>query len=258
VINRGWLFTGQRRPTSCVARGTPADELPASAFVYCIQNHDQVGNRALGDRLSSCVSAEAYRAASLLLLFLPMTPLLFMGQEWAASTPFLYFTDHEPELGELIRAGRRREFAAFSEFSDPAARERIPDPQALATFQASKLRWAERESPMHRETLELYRKALALRRTDPVLSGSDRSELLAEATGDVLMVHRWRGNARRVLVMSFGSQAVQLESLTPHLRLRSSRTLLKSSAEAGSVLPVQGAIVLAGEGNLAGLVEPAR
>jgi len=256
VINRGWLYTGQRRPSNGRARGGPADELPASAFVYCIQNHDQIGNRALGDRLSSRVSAEAYRAASLLLLFLPMTPLLFMGQEWGARTPFLYFTDHDAELGQRIRAGRRREFAAFPEFADPAANERIPDPQALATFQASKLRWAEREVAEHRETLALYQQAIALRHSDEVLANSTREQLLAEASNDVLMVHRWHANARRVLVMNFGIDPVQLESIAPQLRLRNSRALIKSSANVGVVLPPHGAIVLSGDGNLAGLLEP--
>jgi maltooligosyltrehalose trehalohydrolase len=256
VINRGWLFTGQRSPSSGKARGGPADELPASALVYCIQNHDQVGNRAMGDRLSSRVSTEAYRAASLLLLFLPMTPLLFMGQEWAARTAFLYFTDHDAELGERVRAGRRREFAAFSEFADPAARERIPDPQALATFQASKLRWAERELMGHRETLELYQQAIALRRTDEVMTKSSREQLFAEAVGDVLMVQRWHGNARRALIMNFGSAPLQLDSIAARLRLRNHRALLRSSADFGALLPPGGAILLAGEGNLAGLVEP--
>ncbi|HKY36616.1 MAG TPA: malto-oligosyltrehalose trehalohydrolase [Polyangiaceae bacterium] len=258
VINRGWLFTGQRRPSSGRARGGPADELPASAFVYCIQNHDQIGNRALGDRLSSFVSTEAYRAASLLLLFLPMTPLLFMGQEWAARTPFLYFTDHDAELGERIRAGRRREFSAFPELEGPAARERIPDPQALATFQMSKLRWDERELTEHRETLELYQQAIALRRTDEVLANSGREELLAVVSSDVLMVHRWCGNARRVLVMNFGSDAVELESIAAELRLRNGRALLKSSTDVGAVLPPRGAILLSGAGNLAGLLESER
>jgi maltooligosyltrehalose trehalohydrolase len=257
VINRGWLFTGQRSAVSGLARGTSADALPAAAFVYCIQNHDQVGNRAHGDRLSARISAEAFRAASMLLLFLPMTPLLFMGQEWAASTPFLYFTDHEPELGEKVREGRRREFAAFPEFADEAARERIPDPQAQATFRASKLRWAEREQPEHLATLELYRAALALRRDDPVLAGSGREELLAQASGEVLMVQRWRGNERRVLVMNFGREPIRLESLAPQLRLRQSRALLQSSQGDSSVVGPYGALLLAGEGNLAGLVEGA-
>src|SRR5690606_34312305 len=134
AIERGWLYEGQTFSVSERARGRPASELPASAFVYCLQNHDQVGNRALGERLTRDVSLDAYCAASTLLLFLPMTPLLFMGQEWAASTPFLFFTDHEPELGEQVVRGRREEFKGFAAFCDEAARERIPDPQAEATF----------------------------------------------------------------------------------------------------------------------------
>jgi maltooligosyltrehalose trehalohydrolase len=255
AINRGWLFTGQRSTVTGRARGTSCDGLPAHALVYTLQNHDQVGNRALGERLSALVSPEAFRAASLLLLFLPMTPLLFMGQEWGASTPFCYFTDHELELGKLVRDGRRKEFAAFAAFADEKARERIPDPQALETFTASKLRWAERELPEHARTLELYRAALALRREDPVLIESGRNELLAEASDGVLMVHRWRGNARRVLVMNFGSEPSSLESLMGRIRLRQPRVLLDSSAEPDASIRPQHAVVLAGEGNLAGLVE---
>jgi maltooligosyltrehalose trehalohydrolase len=255
AINRGWLFTGQRSAVTGRARGTSSHGLAAHALVYALQNHDQVGNRALGERLSALVSADAFRAASLLLLFLPMTPLLFMGQEWGAGTPFFYFTDHEPELGQLVREGRRKEFAGFAAFVDEAARARIPDPQAVETFAASKLRWAERELPEHARTLELYRAALALRRGDPVLATSGRDELLAEASDGVLMVHRWYGNARRVLVMNFGKEPVSLESLTGHMRLRQMRVLLGSRAETDALIRPQHAILLAGEGNLAGLVE---
>ena len=109
-------------------------------FVHCIQNHDQVGNRALGERLQHLIELDAYRAASALLLLCPATPLLFMGQEWAASTPFLLFTDHNAELGRLVTDGRRAEFAGFTAFSG----ELVPDPQARATFERSKLRWDER------------------------------------------------------------------------------------------------------------------
>jgi maltooligosyltrehalose trehalohydrolase len=258
VINRGWLYTGQRSKVSGHARGTNADALPASAFVYTIQNHDQIGNRALGERLSMLVSPDAYRAASLLLLFLPMTPLLFMGQEWGASTPFLYFTDHEAELGRAVSEGRRREFERFAAFEDAEARARIPDPQAPETFAASKLSWSEAEQSEHARTLALYRAALALRREDTVLAASGRDELLAEISGQILMVHRWRGNDRRVLLMNFGSAPVSLESLAGRLRLRQSRTVLSSSADTGAVIAPRCAIVLAGEGNLAGLIEGAQ
>ncbi|HVY25142.1 MAG TPA: malto-oligosyltrehalose trehalohydrolase [Polyangiaceae bacterium] len=255
VINRGWLYSGQVSPVTGQARGTPADALTASAFVYCIQNHDQVGNRALGERLSATVEPERFRAASLLLLFLPMTPLLFMGQEWGSKGPFLYFTDHEAPLGELVREGRRREFAAFPEFADPERRAEIPDPQAEATFNHSQLRWAERELPEHAVTLELYRSLLRLRQSDEVLSHGGREELLAAALDDLLIVQRWWGNQRRVLVLNLGSSATPLARLSAHLRLRASRALLRSgSGPHGELLP-GAAVLLAGEGNLAGLLE---
>lgn len=246
TINQGWLYVGQPSPLRGEARGTLAQQLPAEAFVYCIQNHDQVGNRALGERLSASVSAEAFRAASLLLLFLPMTPLLFMGQEWGAATPFLYFSDHEPELGRLVSEGRRREFADFPEFADELGQARIPDPQSPATFHASKLHWAERDLPEHAATLELYRAALALRREDPVLSRAGRHELLARAQGDTLLVERWLGRQRRVLILNLGDAEVALPSLVDGLELRSAELLLQSSPlRAGRLSPKQ-AVVCAG------------
>ncbi|MEP7384589.1 MAG: hypothetical protein ABI910_23145, partial [Gemmatimonadota bacterium] len=101
-IQRGWLYEGEVVRRTGAPRGRPADGLAAECFVYCIQNHDQVGNRALGARLNHDVAVDAYCLATALLLFLPMTPLLFMGQEWAASTPFQFFTDHDAELGALV------------------------------------------------------------------------------------------------------------------------------------------------------------
>jgi maltooligosyltrehalose trehalohydrolase len=109
------------------------------------------------------VDLPTYRAASALLLVLPETPLLFMGQEWAASTPFLFFTDHHAALGPLVTQGRRREFQSFSAFSDPEAQATIPDPQARETFDASRLRWDERVTPPHRGIRALYRELLARR-----------------------------------------------------------------------------------------------
>jgi maltooligosyltrehalose trehalohydrolase len=255
AINRGWVYMGQRYAITGGPRGSSADALSAEALVYCIQNHDQIGNRALGDRLTARIDQERFRGASLLLLFLPMTPLLFMGQEWAAATPFLYFTDHEPALGELVTEGRRREFAAFPEFADPEQRQLIPDPQVASTFLASKLRWSERELPGHRQTLELYRAALRLRRDDAVLARSGREQLLAQASGDVLLVHRWCGNDRRVLVMNLQREELPLSRVWPTIRLRGASTLLSSTAGFGDTLPPGGAVVLAGNGNLAGLVE---
>lgn len=208
AINEGWTFTGQPYPPwKGEARGASAREqgLTPEHLVYCIQNHDQIGNRALGTRLTAHTDLDAFCAASLLLLSLPATPLLFMGQEWASSSPFLFFSDHEGELGEAVRKGRREEFKTFAAFADPATRDAIPDPQAPATFEASKLRWEERAEAQHARVLDLYRALIALRRTDPVLgAASGWKDFEARAEGDVLEVVRREGNATRRILVSFG------------------------------------------------------
>jgi maltooligosyltrehalose trehalohydrolase len=164
TIRRGWFFVGQRSEYLDEARGTDPAGLDPGRFVVCLQNHDQVGNRALGERLNHQIDAAAYRAASALLLLAPETPMLFMGQEWAAGSPFLYFTDHEPGLGKLVTEGRRREFRRFAAFSEPGAAERIPDPQASATFERSRLDWREIDEEPHAGVLRLHQALLALRR----------------------------------------------------------------------------------------------
>ncbi len=169
TLANGWLYRGQKTPTEGEPRGTECAQLPAQAFCYCISNHDQVGNRAFGERLTASCSPEAYRAASALLCLAPYTPLIFQGQEWAASTPFLYFTDHNEELGRLVTEGRRREFKGFAAFGDEASIKRIPDPQAESTFNASKLDWKEADEGMHAQTRALYKEALRLRREDAAL-----------------------------------------------------------------------------------------
>lgn len=243
VINRGWLYSGQVNPVTGEPRGTSAEALSAESFVYCIQNHDQVGNRALGDRFPP---GAAYRGASLLLVFLPMTPLLFMGQEWAATSSFLYFTDHDQELGRLVSEGRRKEFADFPEFADPHAQQRIPDPQARETFLASKLRWSEREQPEPRRTLELYRAALELRHRDPVWRSSTREGLRAELVDGALVVQRVMGDARRVFVMNMGSRAIPLAPLADALRLQKLDIQIASSPVVHGMLSPRGAVVLKG------------
>lgn len=186
----------------------PDERDPASAFVFCIQNHDQIGNRPFGDRLHHEISRDRYRVASALLLAAPETPLLFMGQEFAASTPFLYFTDHPEALGKLVTEGRRKEFSGFKAFDDERMRETIPDPQAASTFLASKLDWSEVET--HADTLALYKEFLRLRREDAVLSVNERSRMGAfAASAQIVVIHRWAGDEHRVLVANFG-QAVEM------------------------------------------------
>jgi maltooligosyltrehalose trehalohydrolase len=145
-------------------RGEPSAGLPPTAFVNLLQNHDQVGNRAFGERIGELACPEALRAATAVLLLAPAPPLLFMGQEWMAKSPFLYFCDFEGELAEAVSAGRRREFARFERFADPAARERIPDPNDAETFQRSKLDWQSLEEQVHRLWRQFHRSLLMLRR----------------------------------------------------------------------------------------------
>ena len=133
----GFAYQGEISPHSGKPRGEPSAFLPSTAFVICLQNHDQIGNRAMGDRLTALADPQALRAATALLLLSPFVPLLFMGEEVFSQTPFLFFTDHNDELAELVRKGRREEFKHFAAFQDPERRERIPDPNAPASFTAS-------------------------------------------------------------------------------------------------------------------------
>lgn len=213
TINRGWFFEGQGFGNAGEPRGESADGLPAVRFIYCIQNHDQIGNRAFGDRLCQSISTDAYCAVSTLLLFLPMTPLLFMGQEWAATSPFLHFTDHDQQLAEAIFKGRCHEFKDFAAFKDPRSLATIPNPQEEETFLQSKLLWDERTHPPHQRVLQLYKKLIALRKTDAVLERSSREQLVANAQGNVLRVHRWLGVEQRLLLINFGPEAVSMRAL---------------------------------------------
>lgn len=149
-------------------RGETTAGLPPAAFVNFLQNHDQVGNRARGERVAALASAEAVRAATAVLLLAPSPPLLFMGQEWAAAEPFPYFCDFEPGLANAVREGRRREFAGFPQFSDEQAHGRIPDPLSRETFERARLDWAVRGQPQAQEWLSFHRHLLHLRRREIV------------------------------------------------------------------------------------------
>jgi maltooligosyltrehalose trehalohydrolase len=173
-------------------------------MVFCLQNHDQIGNRPFGRRLNHQIEPALFRALSALLLFVPETPLLFMGQEWAASTRFLYFTDHHADLGRLVTMGRRAEFARFEAFADPVTRTHIPDPQAASTFVESRLVWDERTQPTHEGVLELHRALLKLRRTEPALQRRERFEVAALDDATLAIV---RGSERDVLLLVLCTEA---------------------------------------------------
>lgn len=162
-LGEGFAWQGQKTPRG-VARGEPSGDLAPARFVAFAQNHDQVGNRAFGERLSTLVPPAQARLATALTVLVPMVPLLFMGEPWQAQTPFLFFTDFPPPLDEAVREGRRREFAAFSAFSDPAARASIPDPNDPQTFAASVVELPEGDDLEARATLGWLTELLALRR----------------------------------------------------------------------------------------------
>ena len=182
-------YTGELKELICILRhgwiaedqGDHRPALHAESFIHCISNHDQVGNRAFGERLSHGIPSEAYKAASALLCLTPYTPLLFMGQEWAASTPFLFFTDHHGDLAELITAGRRDEFSRFEAFRNSEIREQIPDPQRLDTYVSSKLNWEDLNEPQHASILALYRDCLHLRNHEAAFKPTVRDKWLIEA-----------------------------------------------------------------------------
>jgi maltooligosyltrehalose trehalohydrolase len=212
TLRKGWFYEGQVSNNHAAPRGTPAEGLAPPRFVHHIQNHDQVGNRAMGDRLSQAVAPPVYRAASALLLLTPYTPMLWMGQEWAASSPFQYFTDHPEELGRLVTQGRREEFGKFSAFSDPEMRERIPDPQSPETFKRSKLRWEEREAIPHAGVLALYRELLALRRAHAALRERRQESFEVAALGeDALSLRRSAPDGSALLLVCAFGEAVRVQ-----------------------------------------------
>ena len=201
TLRQGWLYTGQYSQHGGCPRGTDPSSTPMHRFVICLQNHDQIGNRPAGDRLNHAIDAAVWRAASALLLTAPMTPLLFMGQEWAASSPFQYFTDLEPELGVRVTEGRRHEFRHFPGFSDPAARAAIPDPQDTTTFERSRLNWPERARPLHAANLALYTELLRLRRAHRALGASRATSADAEVLEASTLALRREAEGRRIAIV---------------------------------------------------------
>jgi malto-oligosyltrehalose trehalohydrolase len=167
-------------------RGERTAGLPPSAFISFLQNHDQVGNRAFGERIATIADARAIRAALAVLLLAPSPPLLFMGEEFGAETPFLFFCDFEKSLAPAVAAGRRNEFARFARFNDPASREGIPDPNASTTFRASILDWHDLAHPRHQEWLNFYQELLKLRAQHivPRLSGACGLQAVYEVHAD--------------------------------------------------------------------------
>ncbi len=213
-LAEGFSFQGERSAYRDGARGEPSADLPPTAFVGFLQNHDQIGNRALGERIDALASPEAVRAATAVLLLSPGLPLLFMGEEWGAPEPFLFFSDLGPELGPLVSEGRRREFAGFPEFADPATRARIPDPQAESTFRRSVLDWTHAGAALHKDWLTFHQTLLALRvrAIAPLLADEPAPVSSWKALGDTALEIAWTfpGDTLR-LVANLGAAPVPHE-----------------------------------------------
>jgi maltooligosyltrehalose trehalohydrolase len=170
--------------------GRPARHLSPHRFLGYIQNHDQVGNRAVGDRLHDAVGLDRAKIAAALVFFSPFIPMIFQGEEWAASSPFQYFANHgDPEMARLVAEGRRNEFAAFG-----WSPEQIPDPGGLETFERSKLNWNEVNQGEHAEMLAWYRALIHLRRTTPSLNNGDPGQTRVLYSRQEMWVSVERGN----------------------------------------------------------------
>src|SRR5690606_470372 len=200
-LTEGFVHHGRPPPYH---GGQPRDwecrDPPRGAFISFLQNHDEVGNRAFGERLSALASPEAMRAGSAVLLLAPSPVMLFMGEEFAAASPFQYFCDFHEELGRAVREGRRGEFSQFERFSDPQVRESIPDPNDPATRDRSVLDWESRQASPHQEWLAFYRQLLALRqwhlvprlRPQPDAGGAGPMDGRFNVLGERALEAHWR------------------------------------------------------------------
>ncbi|WP_306224348.1 malto-oligosyltrehalose trehalohydrolase [Bosea beijingensis] len=209
-LAEGFAYQGEMSTHEGKPRGEPSTHLPPSAFVAFLQNHDQIGNRAFGERLSHLADPSKLALARACLLLSPQIPLLFMGEEWAASTPFQYFVDFpDEELSKAVREGRRREFGSFGRFKDEAAQERIPDPTASDTLLVSSLDWSEASRPPHSEVLAQTHDLLRIRRETvvPLTKSTFRGARWSRPTPDVLEVTwRFAGGSLR-FIANFGSES---------------------------------------------------
>jgi len=194
TITTGFAYQGEAsRYRNLPSRGEPSAHLPLASFVNFLQNHDQIGNRPFGERITALAPDYAVRTIVAIILLAPPVPLLFMGEEWGASTPFLFFCNFEPELARAVTAGRRAEFAAFAEFSDERARERIPDPSARETFERSIVRWEERTTPPHAAWLAFYTHVLGIRKREivPRIAGATGLRSRYDTIGATGLRARW-------------------------------------------------------------------
>lgn len=215
AAKHGFLFQGQRYAWQGKRRGRPSLGVPGKHFVNYLQNHDQVANSAKGLRLHALAAPAQYRALTALLLLLPGTPLLFQGQEYQATAPFLYFADHEPDLARLVAKGRRAFLEQFPSIAVPAVGACIPDPGDEATFRACVLDPAERSR--HTEAVALHRDLLRLRREDPAFAAQGAFGLDGATLSEHALALRWFGPHPRLLLVNLGTDLVLRSAPEPLL-----------------------------------------
>jgi maltooligosyltrehalose trehalohydrolase len=206
-LSEGFVYQGEPTLTRNEPRGEPSAHLPPSAFVLFVQNHDQIGNRAFGDRLTTLARPSALRAAQALVLLSPQIPLLFMGEEIGATQPFLFFTSHTDELAKAVRDGRRQEFAAFAAFADPEQREKIPDPNQPDTFTQSIPVAGEHARESHAWIYTL----LTIRRKHLFHRLSECTSLGACVLGDAAVAARWQLSDGTVLAIAINLSKQDVE-----------------------------------------------
>jgi len=243
LLGEGFVYQGEATRHGH-KRGEPSAHLSPTSFVLFLQNHDQIGNRALGERLVQLCPPEALRAATALLLLSPMIPLMFMGDEWGASEPFLFFTDFHDELADAVREGRRGEFADFAAFADPAKRERIPDPNALQTFQASRpafdaLLLETDKGQDHRNWLTLYRELLQIRREQIVPRLAGVKALGTQVLADKAVSASWRlGDGTTLRIdLNLSAHAVEIDEHSVQQVLHESHPKSAELSQNGNLNP---------------------
>jgi len=206
-LKEGYVYSGQYSEYRKRSHGNSSKDRPAGQFIVCSQNHDQIGNRMLGERLSSLVSFESLKLVAGAVLLSPYIPLLFMGEEYGENAPFLYFVSHsDPDLIEAVKKGRKEEFKAFSWRGEP------PDPQSTETFLRSKIGWEKRYQGKHKVLLDFYKNLLGLRRTIPALSNLDNKSLDVRGLEDkrVLLMRRCKDDNSVLFIFNFNNIDIKL------------------------------------------------
>jgi len=207
AFEEGFVYSGQYSEFRKKLHGRPSKEVPGHRLVVFSQNHDQIGNNISGARLSSLASFEALKLAAGAVMFAPYVPLLFMGEEYCETTPFIYFVSHsDPDLIRAVREGRKAEFASF------LWREEPPDPQSVETFLRSKLRWDDRTRGKHETMLRFYKRLIRLRRQVSALAKLSKEGIEVQtAANNLLLLRRWHGESQIFCIMNFGEADAEHE-----------------------------------------------